>query len=286
MGSEEQLLAASIRDTIGRARQAQSKLFHLSEASTPQNIDHGAHADALHEARETLAFYIEKAFRDISILAERLGLPLFRADVVEKRKSFTDLSDLVPTPYDVMLQSEPLDAARDLFESLATMTEGRAVTGIGILETLLENTPKIIEASGILPRKEGDVKDQVRKVLSLSFRDVVREIPIPKNIKSYRPDIGVRSLMAAAEYKFIDSQQKAKNSLDEIYADMKGYVGRYDWRSFYAVFYMTSPFYTQKDVDEEFRLVRAELSWTPIVVVGQGAHVAKAARRSRSAGKA
>jgi hypothetical protein len=246
MGSEEQLLAASIRDTIGRARQAQSKLFHLSEASTPQNIDHGAHADALHEARETLAFYIEKAFRDISILAERLGLPLFRADVVEKRKSFTDLSDLVPTPYDVMLQSEPLDAARDLFESLATMTEGRAVTGIGILETLLENTPKIIEASGILPRKEGDVKDQVRKVLSLSFRDVVREIPIPKNIKSYRPDIGVRSLMAAAEYKFIDSQQKAKNSLDEIYADMKGYVGRYDWRSFYAVFYMTSPFYTQR----------------------------------------
>jgi hypothetical protein len=85
---------------------------------------------------------------------------------------------------------------------------------------------------------------------------------------------------------FIDSQQKAKNSLDEIYADMKGYVGRYDWRSFYAVFYMTSPFYTQKDVDEEFRLVRAELSWTPIVVVGQGARVAKAARRSRSAGKA
>jgi hypothetical protein len=93
-------------------------------------------------------------------------------------------------------------------------------------------------------------------------------------------------LTAAAEYKFIDSQQKAKNSLDEIYADMKGYVGLYDWRSFYAVFYMTSPFYTQKDVDEEFRLVRAELSWTPIVVVGQGARVAKAARRSRSAGKA
>jgi hypothetical protein len=286
MGSEEQLLAASIRDTIAKARQAQRKLFHLCEASTLQNIDHGAHADALHEAQETLAFYIEKAFRDISILAERLGLPLFRADVVEKRKSFTDLSALVPTPYDVMLQSEPLDAARDLFDSLATMTEGRAVTGIGIFETLLENTPKIMDASGILPKTEAEIRKQVLKALSFCFRDVVREIPFPKNIKSYRPDIGVRSLMAAAEYKLVDSQQKAKNSLDEIYADMKGYGGRYDWRSFYAVFYMTAPFYTQKDFDEEFRLVRAELSWTPIVVVGHGARVAKAARRSRSAGKA
>ena len=76
--------------------------------------------------------------------------------------------------------------------------------------------------------------------------------------------------MAAAEYKFIDSREKAKQSLDELYTDMKGYSGRYDWRSFYAVLYMTGPFYSQKDVDEEFRVVRADLSWTPIVVVGAG----------------
>jgi hypothetical protein len=33
---------------------------------------------------------------------------------------------------------------------------------------------------------------------------------------------------------------------------------------------MTDAFYTQKDVDEEFRLVRADLSWTPMVIVGKG----------------
>jgi hypothetical protein len=59
--------------------------------------------------------------------------------------------------------------------------------------------------------------------MSFSFRDVTREIPVPKIFKTYKPDIGVPSLMVAAEYKFIDSHQEAKNALDEIYADMKGY---------------------------------------------------------------
>jgi hypothetical protein len=181
------------------------------------------------------------------------------------------------------LHSRPLAAAYSMFDSLATMTEGRAVTGLGIFENILGNTPKIIEASGVAPKNEAQVRKEVLKVLSFSFRDVVREIPFPKNIKTYRPDIGVISLMAAAEYKFIDSQEEAKKSLDEIYADMKGYSGRYDWRSFYAVFYMTEAFYSQKDLDEEFRLVRAELNWTPIVVVGKGGRASKTARMPRQA---
>ena len=86
--------------------------------------------------------------------------------------------------------------------------------------------------------------------------------------------------MAAAQYKFIDSHADAKKALDETYADIKGYSGRYDWRSFYAIFYMTRPFYSQKAADEEFRLVKAELSWIPIVVVGAGGRTTerKAAR--------
>ena len=156
------------------------------------------------------------------------------------------------------------------FASLESMTRGRAITGLGVFETVLQNTPKIIEAQGLVPRNEAQVRQEVRKVLGFCFRDVVREIPISKNLKVYKPDIGVTSLMAAAEYKFIDSKADAKKSLDELYADMKGYPGRYDWRSFYAVLYMTGPFYNQKDVEEEFRVVKAELSWTPIVVVGAG----------------
>ena len=155
------------------------------------------------------------------------------------------------------------------------MTEGRQVTGLGVFETILENTPKIIENAEIEPSNEAIVREQVRKILGYAFRDVVREISISKNLKTYRPDIGVTSLMAAAEYKFIDSKKDAKKALDEIYADMKGYKGASDWRSFYAVFYMTKSFYTQKDVEEEFRLVKAELSWTPMVMVGSGSRRTK-----------
>lgn len=71
--------------------------------------------------------------------------------------------------------------------------------------------------------------------------------------------------------------QEAKAALDGIYADMRGYSGHHAWRSFYAVFYMTQNFYTQADVDHEFRLVKADLNWTPLVVVGPGARKAKGA---------
>jgi hypothetical protein len=39
---------------------------------------------------------------------------------------------------------------------------------------------------------------------------------------------------------------------------------------------MTEPFYSQRDVEREFRLVKAELSWTPFVVIGPGARTRKA----------
>ena len=145
-----------------------------------------------------LIFYVEKIFRDTGILAERLKLPLFRADIATARASFPNLADLVPTQYDVILHSEPLAAAEKMFDSLEALTDGRAITGLGVFETILENTAKIIEESGISPTKESEVRAQIRKVMRYSFRDVIAEIPLPSNVKIYKPDIGVRSLRAAA----------------------------------------------------------------------------------------
>jgi hypothetical protein len=281
MGLEEQLLTASIADTIFKAREVVSRLFRLYYDNTTENINDEHHANRLSEAKLTLSFYVEKAFRDTSILAERLGLPLLRDDIAKLRRSFKTIDELVPDPFDVEFRSEPLEAVLEMYNSLATMTEGRGLTGLSVFETVLENTPKIIDAAQMSPSNEAEVRAEVRKVLGFCFRDVVREIPISKSIKVYKPDIGVLSLMAAAEYKFIDSQAEAKKALDETYADMKGYSGRYDWRSFYAVFYMTAPFYSQKDVDGEYRLVRAELSWTPIVVVGAGGRTTKPTKTAR-----
>ena len=147
MGLEEQLLTASIADTFGEAHKAAHNLYSLMERSTPDNVDHGHHADKLREADEILEFYIDKAFRDVAILAERLGLPLLRREIAKSRAAFEHLSELeVPARYD-LFQSEPLDEARKFFVSLECMTRGRAVTGLGVFETVLQNTPKIIRTS-------------------------------------------------------------------------------------------------------------------------------------------
>jgi hypothetical protein len=270
MALEEQLLTASIEQTFAEARKAERHLSRLTYLNTQDNVDEGEHADDLREAEGVLEYYVEKTFRDVGILAERLGLPLLAKEIARARAEIKKLSEIDLDPGEMEFHCGPLGEVRKYFDSLECMTRGRAVTGLSVFETILENTPKIIDDAALSPSKEAQVRKEILRILRYSFRDVVREIPFPKNIKVYKPDIGVPSLMAAAEYKFVDSKEEAKKSLDEVYADMRGYGGRYDWRSFYAVFYMTGPFYNQKDVDEEFRLVKAELSWTPIVVVGPG----------------
>lgn len=275
MDIEEQLLAASIRDTIRDADQALVRYYHLCENNRVDNLDEGDHAEDLEEAEGSLSFLIEKIFRDTAVLAERMALPGYRKEVLRARKAFKNLTATEIPPWEATFHSPPLAVARTMFNSIATMFDGRGVTGLHIFETILHNTSKIIERAGLMPSSEAQVRAAVRDILQLAFRDVVREIPIPKSIKVYRPDIGVPSLMAAAEYKFIDSQQEAKAALEGIYADMRGYAGHHAWRSFYAVLYMTENFYNQPDIDHEFRLVKADLNWTPLVVIGPGAKKVK-----------
>lgn len=270
MRSEEQLLAGSIRSTLADASRCENNLLNISYGNTIDNVERGPHADELNIETDRIEYFISKAFRDVLILAERLGLPRYCDEIIKARDSFEGFGGMTPTQYDEPLVSEPLQKVKELFGSLESMTEGRAISGLGIFENILENTSNIINDYNVEPKNEAQVRELVRKVLSYSFRDVVKEMPVTKNLKTYKPDIGVRSLYAAAEYKFITTKADAKKCLDEIYADMKGYSGSFEWRSFYAVMYITEPFYTQADIDAEFSLVRAELSWKPIVVVGKG----------------
>jgi hypothetical protein len=270
MGLEEQLLTSSISDTIGNARIAVIQLEDIIRGNRLDNTDKGYHANALQEAESTLYFCVEKAFRDIAILAERLHLPSLCKDIKDTKVSFSSLHDIQPEPNEDLFYCPPLAAAWAYFVSLESMTRGRAITGLGVFESILRKTPVIIKSKGIVPENETDVKNAVREVLSFCFNDVVKEMSIAKTLKVYKPDLGVTSLMAAAEYKYANTKEKAKSALDGIYTDMKGYSGSHEWRSFYAVIYLTEPFYSQEDVEHEFRLVKAELSWTPIIVLGIG----------------
>ena len=102
------------------------------------------------------------------------------------------------------------------------------------------------------------------------FPDTVREIPIGQVTKTYKPDLGVRSLKAAAEYKYVVTDVEAKTIIGGFYEDMRGYAGSDDWKHFYAVVYMTKPFFTLQQIKAEFDHVAADRNWTPVLVHGDG----------------
>ena len=183
-------------------------------------------------------------------------------------------------PGDIQLRSQSLGRVRSYYHSLATMTDSGAVTGLDVFRTILQNTAAIVRLKAVEPTKEAVVRDAIFEVLRISFHDAVREIPIGQLLKTYKPDLGVRSLMAAAEYKFCSSETELKKSVDEVYADMKGYEGHHEWRNFYAVFYTTAPILHQDRLEKEFVRVKANANWTPIIVVGPGRRPLKPARRT------
>jgi hypothetical protein len=228
----------------------------------------------MREKEELLAHYVKKLFRDTKLLAERLGAASMVADIQEATPSFDNASATTMSS-EGDLESRHIGVAVQFFESLEALTDGKDVTGLSIFENILHSTPKIISAFNLQPKDEKAVQAAMGTALRFAFPDVVPEISVPKNFKVYRGDFGVRSLHALVEYKFIDSLDEAKTALDGTFTDMKGYGGTFEWRHFYAVYYMTDTYLTQKEVDAAYKLVRADRNWTPLVVVGRGARVKK-----------
>ncbi len=144
-----------------------------------------------------------------------------------------------------------------------------------LLEQILRGTPKILSDRKIEPKNETEVRNEVYKILIHVFPDTVREIPIAKVSKTYKPDIGIKNIKSAIEYKFIDSENEAKVAIGGIFEDIQGYEGSEDWTNFYAVFYMTDNFMTQDQVQAEFKLSNVPFHWKPLVVFGKGKRVKK-----------
>lgn len=142
---------------------------------------------------------------------------------------------------------------------------------IEILERILIGTGKYISDRNILPESEAEVRKSIYDMLIHVFPDTVREIPISKVTKVYKPDFGVKSLGVAIEYKYIASDSEAKKIIGGIYEDIHGYAGSEDWKIFYAVLYMTDHYFTPAQIQAEFDMSDVDQhKWKPIVVLGRG----------------
>jgi len=141
---------------------------------------------------------------------------------------------------------------------------------ISILEQILRGTPKMIMDRNIIPKNEKEVRKEIYNSMIHVFPDTVREIPIAKVSKTYKPDIGVKSLKSAIEYKFVDSETEAKTSIGGIFEDIHGYEGSEDWKVFYAVIYMTDNYLTTDQILAEFKMSNVPHNWKPVIVFGKG----------------
>ncbi|MBB4587930.1 hypothetical protein GGE50_003834 [Rhizobium leguminosarum] len=284
MGKEEQLLTTSIRNSINEAHKIVDKITNLSLDNTLESRDKPN--PAMDEADELLEWYLTKLYREVGMLAERMQVPRTAMRIAAEFDAIKNITSVAASNFDTGLASPHLSSIGGYFESLATMTQGTEVTGLEVFRTILENTPAIIQLAGVAPEKESRVQEEVMKVLKIAFPGAEREPSISHVFKRYKPDFGVRSLMAAAEYKFADTLSEVKKSLDEIYTDMKGYAGHSDWRTFYAVIYTTDRLVNPKEIEAEFLSVGADVQWFPIVVVGNGGRKSKRPARPQAGGGA
>ena len=201
----------------------------------------------------------------------------FEKEISEHEKKITHL-ELFSEDY---FYSPLLSIIEEYFLSITSFTEVKEEIElkkryhIEILERILRGTGKLIADKNIEPKNEKEVRLEVYNTLVHVFPDTVREIPISKVTKTYKPDIGIKSLQAAIEYKFVDNLNEAKNCVGEIFEDVKGYEGSADWVVFYAVIYMTDNFFTSDQIEAEFSLSGVDKKWKPMLVIGKGQRTKK-----------
>lgn len=266
-------LIDDIADQISKGWESVNKLQNLSYYLSSDRD----YYDEEHDMTE-IEFGSQIERLDISMCAalEALGLhsllSQYKNGFSKFEGKFTDLQML---PYIGEFHSKPLGYFWRYHKTISALIGKKDLDRLyeekrKQLESILINTPKIVKDRGVDPSNEAEVRNCVYDLLIHIFHDTVREIPIVKETKTYKPDLGVKSLKTAAEYKFADSAKDVKSAVGGLYEDMRGYSGSEDWTYFYAVVYMTDAFYTPEQIMSEFNHTNADDNWKPILVFGKG----------------
>lgn len=239
-----------------------------------------------------LNYYIKRAIIKVKFALEYLKLDNLLKEfnsVIDKYKSYNKFEYV---SYADVLVNPVVGHIHDYVDAITSQLDpklretAKIEEDKSLLERILSGTPKLIFDQNLEPKNEAEIKNVVYKFLIHIFPDTVREIPISKVSKVYKPDLGIRKLKTAIEYKFVDSLEEMKISIGGIFEDIKGYEGSDDWDTFYAVIYQTDHFMTQAQVDEEFKLSKVEHSWKPILVFGKGKRPKISKAKSRPKRKA
>lgn len=230
------------------------------------------------EAQRTkdLVSSLESLGRQLPVLLDLMGMSETRGSFLSSWEAFADnLGETVceQDEVNVWLVSRPLRLIDEILEVIGAGSKGvleEDSAGIKILEHILRATPQILEARGVVPRKESDVQRVLHDHLENTFSDYSRQIKLPKGLKSFIPDGAIPTLETLIEVKFVNSKRKVAPIFSGIMEDLSGYGGSRDWTRFYSVIYQTGPFVSETRFGRSLRLSGNAVSWKPIVVGGHG----------------
>ncbi len=258
-------------------------------------IDRATYLHNLNKTDEEIFWILdeEKSFneRELSSTLSRIKLKLdFAFEVLNLKSVLTDFqtqwtnnhanpTSLTMMPYAGVLVCPALRFLEKFNSLISTQIEKsdkqEHLDKTADLERVLRGTPKIISDRKLIPKNEADVQKEMYQILIHIFPDTTREFPIPSVVKTYKPDFGIKSLKCAIEYKFVANEADSKRFIGGLYEDVHAYLNSEDWKTFYAVIYMNDFYYTQDQIEADFRASKVPGNWKPIVVYGKGERVKK-----------
>lgn len=177
-------------------------------------------------------------------------------------------------------EGEPYSPRRDTLrryaDTVATIGGflGIATSGRQALDSVLRRLRQIQMESNsqalAYPSKELDVQQAVKLLLIAAFGqgNVTSGPSFPGSLKSFKADLGVRSIRAAIEVKFCDTKKKAGSIVNELAADIAGYAPNVDWSVFRAVIYQTDQYMQEDDIRAQLSTTIGDRDWDFIVVQG------------------
>lgn len=145
----------------------------------------------------------------------------------------------------------------------------RRLSGIQYLENILDATASIISKGKKKPRTEAQVYNAVKDILAPIFpTSISPKSNFLKSAKEYKPDILIPELNVAVEYKYADSEEKLKSTIEQIAVDVRGYTGDKDYNLFYAVFYVTEDFWGERKFKEFWKDLKFPGNWQAFYKIG------------------
>jgi len=264
----------SLEKLLGNAKDALWQVTGEKYGDPGFGYEGGTYADP----RRALAGYLQETYRALLVVLDGSNLTQVRADLLAAWKTFEEsprggLRSTVDDDEDQYCESPALTYLDHIVGGLrmsvsAAITSEEAWT-LARLEKMLRDTPVLVHRWKRCPARELELQMYMHDYLSASFADFTDRVEIGGTIKCFKPDCGVRSVGAAIEFKYIDSEQKAAVAFSGLAEDSAAYKGSKDWIRFYAVVYQTGPFMLESHLRSDMKRIGA-VAWEPMVVNGFG----------------